>query len=259
MLGSPCSPCCSSCGCDVPPTEIYWKFNATLFRTFGETGTTPLDYLISNTGDRLRNALWYSPVTLTRSDLVYGTSSFEGQPSTPAISYVLEDTTPRTIAMSLLPRFPNWPQTTPDYGYVESLGAQRRDISGRTYYDYPLMQKRSFSAIHFFYASTRPSLMDETFYGSGGDGYVCFFVGHYFSATWKPLLESGPEYSATYQSSTSTGFAGQNFITVTRPMLRPSPAICFYSFSDFGQLTTQTDYYNSCVSIPQTVGGKWFN
>jgi hypothetical protein len=257
MLGSPCSPCCSSCGCDVPPTEIYWKFDGSLYSPFGAFNTTPFDYLISNTGNTLHNALYYSAVTLTRSDLVYGSSSFEGQPTTPAISYVLEDTTPRTIFMSLLPRFPRWPQTTPDYAYVEALGAQRYDISGRTYYQYPLMQKRSFFAVHFFYASTRPSLMEPMFYNESS--YNCFYVGHYFSATWKPLLESGPEYSATYQSSTSTGFDGQNFITITQPMLKRSPDICFFTIPDFGQLITQTSDYNSCVSIPQSVGGKWYN
>jgi hypothetical protein len=240
---------------------MYWAFQVELYEPFGTRGTTPLDYYLGNR----QGFVWNyntSTVTLTRSDLVYGTDSFENKPDTPAISYVLTDTTPRQIGMGLLPRFPNYPQTTPDYGYLEALGAQKYELqygnTTRTYYDYPVVQKNVFFAVHFFYASTRPSFMDQQTYDNAtAGGLNCFIGAHYFSATWKLPLEGQPEYSRVFQSSLTTGFSGQQYFLYPARNVQRYPSFCFDTRLPGWDLRTQQGDWNFLVSSAQLVNGNW--
>jgi len=199
-------------------------------------------------------------VTLTRSDLIYGSEQFENQPSAPTLSYVIKDPTQRTSSGPLLPRFPLYPQLTPDFGYVESLGAQKYESTG-TYYDYPITRTRLFAAVHFFYASSRPPGMSVQAYQAylNASPNLCFFIGHYFSAAFRPALESSPTVSMSYASNDATGFSGQQFAAVTQSAIQARPSICFSAsmFSGVGQFSTTTSYGNTCVSSPQLVSGKY--
>ena len=235
MLGGSCSPCCEQSCCEVPPDQLTFRITSrfTSYWTQPISGAlSPFDYIVRNCDTTVSEV-----VTLTRSDLIYGTGSYSGKPTGNALSFVFTSETPVDAGFCLVPQY--WDhdstlQTEPiDFSYIANFGGgfstYYDDVRLRfvTLYDYPLRLVRRHYVVN---------------YETTSDPFVCYNVSAYVERFWRPAYESLPQINmtlrtpATVEESQDVMSGSNPPATVLRASVRRSPATCLPPPSDLSQL-----------------------
>jgi hypothetical protein len=235
MLGGSCSPCCGQLCCDVPPDQLTFRITSrfTSYWTNPISGAlSPFDYIVRNC-----DTTFSEVVTLTRSDLIYGTGSYSGQPTGNALSFVFSSQSTVDTEFCDVPQLwdhDSTAQTSPiDFSYVANFGGRVTTeydsvrLRFVTQYQYPLRLVRRHYVVN---------------YETTSDPLVCYNVSAYVERFWRPAYESLPQIDmtlrtpATVEESQGVMSGSNPPATVLRASVRRSPATCLPPPSDLSQL-----------------------
>jgi hypothetical protein len=219
----------------VPPDQLTFRINSsfTSYWTQPISGVlSPFDYIVRNC-----NTPFSEVVTLTRSDLIYGTNSYSGQPTRSGLSFVFSSETAVNVGFCDVPQY--WDhdstlQTSPiDFSYLTDLG-----VPFSTYYDDALL--RFVTQYQYPLRLVRRHYVVN--YETTDDPGICYNVSAYVELSWRPAYESLPQINMTLRTPAtieeSQGvMSGSNVpATVQRASIRRSPATCLPPASSLSQL-----------------------
>lgn len=235
MLGSTCSPCCAPSCCEVPPDQLTFRITSRFTSYFSQPisgSLSPFDYIVRNCDTTVSET-----ITLTRSDLIYGLSSYPGKPSGQSLSFVFTSDTAVDVEFCDVPQYwdhDSTAQTDPiDFSYVANLGGRVTTFYDPvrlrfvTQYQYPLRLVRRHYVVNY----------QPTF-----DPDVCYTVSAYAERYWRPAYESTPQINMTLRTPATVeesqgSMSGSNPpATVQRADVRRSPATCLPPATDLSQL-----------------------
>jgi hypothetical protein len=219
----------------VPPDQLTFRITSkfTAYYTQPISGSlSPFDYIVRNCDTTVSET-----VTLTRSDLIYGSGSYAGQPTGNALSFVFTSETAVDAEFCDVPQFWDHDSTSQtaaiDFSYIANLGGRvtiywdTARLRYVTSYQYPLRLVRRHYVVNYTPTS---------------DPDVCYNVSAYVERYWRPAYETTPQVNLTLQTPATVeesqgAMSGSNPpATVQRADVRSSPGTCLPPASDLSQL-----------------------